>query len=384
MKRLTILSIGWLLAVTLASDTVGQPCPPATELLAPAENVTTWPPAPYRWKDIGNNLYAVSYQESYEYAAANVMVTYYPCENLTFAGHLSAQNLKPNFAYQLKLVGKPTALWGDDGDDQANENIGYTGRWWRNQPNPGNSNDAEYEAQHDNPDYIFEGYLLFTFFVTDPAGNAELDFAMDSSYHVLWWSHQRTPGECDSPVLWTTITGSADDAAYDQNIGPTEIGVFAEIERNCTGTSSLPLGLYNCRVILTEESFHGSGPGDGYWASAVGFDHLHFEIVETLTAAPGAPDAPPAVQLHAAYPNPFNPATTIPYTTDVAQPVRLSIFTLDGRLLTTLVDRPVAAGDHVATWDGRDRHGRSAAAGTYLCRLQAGGASQTRSLVLVR
>ena len=61
----------------------------------------------------------------YTYADASVTLTYQAGPGTTFEAHLSAADLKPNFAYQVKLVGKPTGLWGEDGDDLANENIGY-------------------------------------------------------------------------------------------------------------------------------------------------------------------------------------------------------------------------------------------------------------------
>lgn len=377
---LTLLSC--LLIFGLAVPGHGAPCPPTTEPLVSAVDVTTWPPAPYRWRDIGTNLYAQSYQDTYLYDDAVVTVAYHPCAGLNFVGHLSAANLKPNFAYQIKLVGKPTGLWGDDGDDAANEMLGMTGRWWRTQPNAGNSNDADYLANHDNPDYIFEGYLLLDFFVTAPDGTAEVDFALDSSYHVLWWEHQRSPGVCDSPVKWSTIGGSATDPAYATDITEATIGVYAEIERLCTGQTSLPLGAYRARFLLTEESFHQSGDSEGYWASAMAYDDLQFEIVATLA------DAPPAAarsDLGACYPNPFNPATTIPYQLQRPATVALEILDLDGarvRSLVTNVATPVGA--HTAVWRGRNDAGQSVAAGVYVVRFQAAGIVRTETVTLVK
>ena len=69
-------------------------------------------------------------------------------------------------------------------------------------------------------------------------------------------------------LLFTATAHSADFFSY-RNVGPTDIGVFAEIERLCYGTTTMPLGRYNCRLLLSEESFHQSGDGNGYWASAM-------------------------------------------------------------------------------------------------------------------
>ena len=49
----------------------------------------------------------------------------------------------------------------------------------------------------------------------------------------------------------------------------------------------------------------------------------------------------------------------------------------------TLVWTP-RAGTHVRTWDGRDDAGRSVTSGTYLYRLESGGESRSRKMLLMR
>lgn len=374
--------LSFMLIIGLAAIVQGGPCPEATEQLGNAPNVTTWPPAPYRWKDIATNVYAQPYKDTYFYDDAVVTVTYTPCECSTFAGHISAANLKPNFAYQIKIVGKPTGLWGAEGDDVTNEMIGFKGRWWRTQPNTGNSNDADYNANHNNPDYIFEGYLVLDFFITSPEGTAEVDFAVDSSYHVLFWEHQRTPATCDSPVKYSTVTGSASDRAYDVNVGPTEVGVYAEIERLCTGTTTMALGTYNCRLLLSEESFHGTGVDDGYWASAMSYDYLQFEVVHNLA---DVPDRPAAARLGQINPNPFNPLTTIRYELDEPTVVHIDVFDTAGALVRNLIaGEQVSAGSHTVDWQGCQDDGRRVAAGVYLVRMRAAGIDQTKAVTLLK
>lgn len=65
-------------------------------------------------------------------------------------------------------------------------------------------------------------------------------------------------------------------------------------------------------------------------------------------------------------------------------PVLLDVYDLAGRRVTTLWDGSVSAGPHTLTWNGRTGSGSEAAAGVYLCRLQAGGLNQTIRLTLVR
>ena len=83
----------------------------------------------------------------------------------------------------------------------------------------------------------------------------------------------------------------------------------------------------------------------------------------------GAPVPAPANRLAAARPNPFHPVTTIDYALAGAGPVRLEVYSLDGRRVAVLVDREQPAGSHSAVWRGRDDAGRRVASGTYVYRL---------------
>jgi hypothetical protein len=84
------------------------------------------------------------------------------------------------------------------------------------------------------------------------------------------------------------------------------------------------------------------------------------------------------------YPNPFNPHTTVRYTVGEDARVRLRVYNGAGHVVRTLVDETVTAGEHTASWDGRDERGVSVASGVYFCRMQAGSVSLERKLVLIR
>lgn len=84
------------------------------------------------------------------------------------------------------------------------------------------------------------------------------------------------------------------------------------------------------------------------------------------------------------YPNPFNPATTIAWELDRRVRVALSIYDARGRLVRALVDGAEPAGRHETAWDGADRSGTRVASGVYFARLQVGGRSDTKRLVLLK
>ncbi len=96
-------------------------------------------------------------------------------------------------------------------------------------------------------------------------------------------------------------------------------------------------------------------------------------------------DVPRSGATLAAAPNPFNPATTLRFSTESAGTARLTIHDPRGRLVRTLVNDALPAGEHAARWDGRDDAGRATAAGVYLARLvDATGTATTTKLVLAK
>jgi len=91
-----------------------------------------------------------------------------------------------------------------------------------------------------------------------------------------------------------------------------------------------------------------------------------------------------STELHQNNPNPFNPATSISFTLASTQAVTLSIFTADGKLVTTLVDEVLPEGLNAAEWDGTDAGGNPASSGIYFYRLEAGKFVQSRKMILLK
>jgi len=84
------------------------------------------------------------------------------------------------------------------------------------------------------------------------------------------------------------------------------------------------------------------------------------------------------------YPNPFNPSTTIVFSLGRGGEVRLDVYNILGRPVVTLIDQYLSAGDHSIIWDGRDGGGQRVSSGVYLYRLQAGEASMTKKMLLIK
>ncbi|HKK71106.1 MAG TPA: FlgD immunoglobulin-like domain containing protein, partial [Candidatus Krumholzibacteria bacterium] len=83
-------------------------------------------------------------------------------------------------------------------------------------------------------------------------------------------------------------------------------------------------------------------------------------------------------------PNPFNPSTKVRFALADRGHVSVQIFDLKGRLVRTLVDAPLTAGEHEIQWNGTDDGGRTVASGTYLLRMSAPDVTESRRLMLVK
>jgi hypothetical protein len=85
-----------------------------------------------------------------------------------------------------------------------------------------------------------------------------------------------------------------------------------------------------------------------------------------------------------AWPNPFNPTTTIKFSLSTSEWIRLDIHDLAGRRIRTLLNGFQTSGMHDIIWNGCDDNGQSQGSGTYLLRMQTPKGEQTHRLSLVK
>jgi len=87
----------------------------------------------------------------------------------------------------------------------------------------------------------------------------------------------------------------------------------------------------------------------------------------------------------AAYPNPFNPQTSIAYTTRAAGRVTMNVYNVSGRLVRTLkVDEYTDAGTHEVSWNGLDNVGRRVPSGVYFVKATVGGDTSVYKLSIMK
>jgi hypothetical protein len=83
--------------------------------------------------------------------------------------------------------------------------------------------------------------------------------------------------------------------------------------------------------------------------------------------------------LDSAYPNPFNPVTTLHLNLPMDSQVSIQIYNVNGRLVETLADHNMSAGSYDITWNA-DQH----SSGMYFVKMIAGDHISTQKLLLVK
>ena len=105
------------------------------------------------------------------------------------------------------------------------------------------------------------------------------------------------------------------------------------------------------------------------------YDNFSMQIDEFL---------PTETSLSPAYPNPFNPSTTIDYSIAIEGKVTLQVFDIKGSLVKTLVSDLQSPSNYSVVWNGRDENGRMSASGEYFVRLTTPGFSDNTKITLMK
>lgn len=147
--------------------------------------------------------------------------------------------------------------------------------------------------------------------------------------------------------------------------GAMDQGTAAPWEYNFPLPDLAP-GIHYMQVLREDH-----GGGSGYYVLVEGVPG------DVHTA--GAQDLPTGFSLKPAFPNPFNPATTLEYALNVTSDARLSVHDLSGREVALLARGRQEAGAHHVVFDAA-----ALPSGVYFARLQTEGGAVTQKLLLVK
>jgi hypothetical protein len=117
----------------------------------------------------------------------------------------------------------------------------------------------------------------------------------------------------------------------------------------------------------------------------------HGSSIDTIYSLPEIPlgtiyqeDLIDNFKLHANYPNPFNPVTTIAYELPEDAHVTLVIYDIMGHEVIRLVEGAIPAGFRQVVWSGKDHRGRDIPTGLYIARMVTPGYTNSIKMVLMK
>ncbi|MDE2997142.1 MAG: M12 family metallo-peptidase [Bacteroidota bacterium] len=170
------------------------------------------------------------------------------------------------------------------------------------------------------------------------------------------------------PSLSIYLTGAGLDTYF---VGRSSIALTESITNyDITGTPLSPVpptGTYSVLLFDDAQSF--------YYVL-----DLEVEITAGTGVSTEDIELPGEYRLTSAYPNPFNPRTTIAFEAGGTAPVSITVTDMLGRVRSTLLDQQIlSAGNHHVSLDAADLP-----TGTYLIRLEAGRLQDVMTITLVR
>lgn len=160
------------------------------------------------------------------------------------------------------------------------------------------------------------------------------------------------------PVDWLSVSPA---------VGNVPAGAEADVELT-VDTAGMEDGEYHADLVITSNA---GGPVTIPVTLEVGGTGLDDRVPESAL-------------LYGNFPNPFGQSTRVAFSIPRAGTVRLSVYTVGGRLVRSLPAEHLDAGRHTVTWDGVDDTGRRLPAGIYLYRLEAPGRDLFGKMAMLR
>jgi len=195
---------------------------------------------------------------------------------------------------------------------------------------------------------------------------------------------QSTTGDMYVSIKWTTQSETALAGYY----------IYRGTTNDLSAAEKIP------SLIAPVNSSHGasyefidreiqSGTTYYYWLQSIEMDgSSDFHGPVSVTVNEGGNITPPAIitetRLLNAYPNPFNPTTTLCYTLKERGQAKIEIYNVRGQLIRSFMPAPQDKGYYQIIWDGKDLNGTQASSGVYYVRMTCGKYVSSQRIVLMK
>jgi len=205
-------------------------------------------------------------------------------------------------------------------------------------------------------------------------------------------------------VIFSTLLDSSSINTLDTGTGWTEVDVSAQ-NVNVLRGETIRAGYFlqspqagDSLHILADDGSFSTGNSwernDNVWTPiqntyGTGYNlRIRAVVSRVVTPVEISADAdavhPERFDLLQSYPNPFNGQAHIVFTVRQAGAVSITVYSILGSEVCTVLDRNLPAGVHTAVWDGRGSRGADLASGVYIVVLKSGDGTVSRKMILLR
>lgn len=180
---------------------------------------------------------------------------------------------------------------------------------------------------------------------------------------------------------WVTQTESGALGYYLHRHVSDQLGSAMIVSPLIAATNTSQQQIYSFTDSETE-----SGNLYYYWLQSLdmdGWTEYYGPIhISTPESGNGTPNIPLVTEVKQAYPNPFNPVTTIDYSIHGPSRITFEVYNIRGQIIRSYVAQHASPGHYKYVFDGRDSGGRALASGVYYYRFRAGDYSAVRKMLI--
>ncbi len=263
---------------------------------------------------------------------------------------------------------------------------GFTNQWHRSS-NRNHSEGGGYSAKfggQGGADYSNSAYGALVSPEMQLGLNSELKF-----HHWIEAEVHTTPGYAwDGGLVQMSLNGGEWQSitpfnGYPYRIYNNTASPFTANTFVYSGTSGWQEATFDLSAYSGSARFRFVFGSDGYTTGEGWYiDDVHLEYDPVANSDATLAQTP--VQLLGNYPNPFNPTTTIRFSTPALSNAKLGIYNLRGQLVKSFSLQNLAGGTSSVVWDGLDDNHASVASGVYFYRLEALGQIQSAKMILMK
>ncbi len=203
------------------------------------------------------------------------------------------------------------------------------------------------------------------------------------------WSVFRKFKSPDYPLLFVpqnNDSGIVYNALFDWTDRPGAVSYRLQISADSLFTQlncnyNIYGSQYYLNIFLQQNTFYFWRVNAGYSGNISSFwsEVRKFKSSSIYSGINKLEEIPTEYRLYSNFPNPFNPSTNIKFDIPKSSFVRISVFDVMGKEVTTLVNEQLQPGTYETDWNAS-----AFSSGVYFYRLNAGNFSETKRMLLIK